>query len=494
MKTFKNHQVNLLKKNDLMCLNKTWYRYICFGVLIIIGNIHTLSAQNNSWFTKIEGAGNTYPSTITTDKDDNVLSSGSFTSDVYVYNDSFKLINTQTRAAYIIKLTKTGKFLWSKKFESNISCGLSKITTDDSGNIYTGGSFQSKLYFDNDSIISSNINPASNSDAFIICFDKLGNKKWVKTFYSSLLTSLYTINFNQNELYFTTIFRDSTITFNGHIFKGISYKSGNFVSNCLLCKINTKGDIIWGKVFSSENRCYIQTLNFDKDNNLYIGGTMSYKFLDIDGKRYIPNDTTGSIFFAKLARNGDMKWIKFANTDNKNNIGRVKNLIFDENSNIYAGGSFINYFKFQTLDFKVKIQPTTYDYDIFIIKMDSSGNVIWGKSYGTNKKDAFDMLSGLVYQEGIYFTADYFNTSIDLDTFHLKTIATGGITYIAKMDKNGNILKIFQPKVINIYNQASSGALTNNKNGQIYLTGTFNNGVSFDTLTPVSKDGVSTKN
>jgi len=116
-------------------------------------------------------------------------------------------------------------------------------------------------------------------------------------------------------------------------------------------------------------------------------------------------------------------------------------IIVDDWGNIYSTGFFDN-----TVDFDPGI-GTHYltaigGHDIYIQKLDSSGALLWVKSFGGNLDDigwsiALDNL-GNIYSTGS------FNSTVDFDpgpgNSFLTTTAMSQDVYIQKLDSNGNFI------------------------------------------------------
>ena len=81
------------------------------------------------------------------------------------------------------------------------------------------------------------------------------------------------------------------------------------------------------------------------------------------------------------------------------------------------------------------------DYDIFISKLDSSGNFVWAKSLGGT---GYDVSYGIALDSGgNVYTTGSFSGTVDFDpgagTFNLTSAGTGDI-FVSKLDSNGNFV------------------------------------------------------
>jgi hypothetical protein len=164
-------------------------------------------------------------------------------------------------------------------------------------------------------------------------------------------------------------------------------------------------------------------------------------------------------------------WAKGA-TGNNGDIG--KSISVGINGNIYVTG----WFESPTLIFgsDTLTNPNATLADIFIVKYDASGNVIWAKGAGGHSRDnSFSIASDI--NENIYITGWAWSDSITFDSI---TISGSG-AFIAKYDSSGNALWVHCSSG-NLYDYGNG--ITVDPNGNSIMTGTFSDtSITFGTLT-----------
>lgn len=117
--------------------------------------------------------------------------------------------------------------------------------------------------------------------------------------------------------------------------------------------------------------------------------------------------------------------------------------------------------------------------DIFISKIDSAGNFMWAKQIG---KESYDQGSSIVLDAtgNIYVTGFFSMDSTDFDpgagTHYLSNPNSGALTYILKLDSEGNF--IWAKELGPDNNSPSSVAVDGT--GHLLLTGIFGGTVDFD--------------
>jgi hypothetical protein len=132
-------------------------------------------------------------------------------------------------------------------------------------------------------------------------------------------------------------------------------------------KFDSIGNLIWTKQFGTSKDDIINWLAIDVKGNLYVTG---YTNGILNEKNFGNED----LFVAKFDTKGTIEWQKQYGTDSTD----VGNKIYlDIQGNIYVAGST-----------KGSMGKTSFGKtDCIILKLDSTGNIIWTKQFGTNEHD-----------------------------------------------------------------------------------------------------------
>src|SRR5258706_214662 len=160
---------------------------------------------------------------------------------------------------------------------------------------------------------------------------------------------------------------------------------------------------LWAKAMGDTLYDHGNSIAVDATGNVYtIGSFHGTFYLTASSLAYY------DIFISKLDASGNFIWAKAI--DGTNDL-YAPSLYLDASGNVYSTGSFQ-----YTVDFD--LGPGTFyltsagDYDVFILKMDSSGNFVWAKSMGGSNRDVGGTIavdaSGNIYTAGQFFqTADF---------------------------------------------------------------------------------------
>ena len=134
---------------------------------------------------------------------------------------------------------------------------------------------------------------------------------------------------------------------------------------------------------------------------------------------------------ATFSQTPHFQWAKGSTGNNNDNAYGVAT---DPSGNVFIAGYFIS----STITFGSFSLTNAGSQDIYLVKYDASGNVLWAKSAGgTGFDDAFSVATDL--SGNVFITGMFSSPSINFDTVSLTNLS-GADMYLAKYDANGNAL------------------------------------------------------
>ena len=447
-------------------------KLILFTLLI---TFNSLNAQVSfEWAKKFDG-GQSVGKSIVVDEKGNSYITGFFigTVDFDPSPNVFNLSGTGGGDIFICKINAQGNLVWAKGLQGSGPTGGSRddqglsISIDSIGNVYTTGFFRKTVDFDpgiNTYNLTVTGSTSSNSDAFVLKLDSLGDFEWAIQMGNSQ-------DYEQGN----SITADN----NGFIYVA-GLAAGNFIS-----KINSQnGNIVWSKSFTtSSSNINIESIQTDKNGNVYTVGNFN-NTVDFDPGSSTFNITAAGmdVFISKLDSLGNFVWAK-SFTGNSSSSSKAASCIIDDFENLIIYGDFNG-----TVDFdpNVGVFNLSSSQSVFLTKLDTAGNLIWGKNIeGANVNDGvFDADKSLSVDKNgnIYLTGHFQNTvdfNPDIPQFNL-TSQGGADIFICLLDSSG----IFN----NAFSFGSSGLSTSDlgysiaidNNFSILSTGYFHDVVDFD--------------
>jgi hypothetical protein len=271
---------------------------------------------------------------------------------------------------FLIKTDASGNVQWAKTYGGPSSDVASSVQqTSDGGYIVAGRT----LSFG-----------AGNYDAFLVKTDANGNLQWAKTYGRTYAD------------YASSVQQTSD---GGYIVAGYTNSFGAGMSDIFLIKTDANGDIIWAKTYGGTSGDNAYSVQQTSDGGYIVAGrTASFGAGGTD------------IFLIKTDANGNIIWAKT------------------------YGGTYDDwaYSVQQTSDGGYILAGYTDSFyavrlDIFLIKTDANGNIIWAKTYGGTSGD--NAYSVQQTSDGGYIVAGYTNSfgAGWTDAFLIKTDENGDI-------------------------------------------------------------------
>ena len=402
----------------------------------LVGNFCQAQDAKLDWVKTLWGYSTGYGHTIKLDKSGNIYTMGNFAFDTD-FDPGPKQKVLKARGDYqdifISKLDANGNFLWAKRiggwYEEN---GLS-MDLDPQGNILICGFFQDSVDFDPDSSVH-NLYSWGGHDAFILKLDNEGKFLWVGAITGPNWDLAYCIKTD----YLGNIFVSGEYKVNGYIEIGsYSYKLSNEgQKKGYLLKLAPDGKIDW-VIESVGNKDQTgNTLGVDKTGNVWWAGRFDGN-VDMDpglAQFKLYSQGFSDVFIGKYSPSGKFIW---AGTIGGLGEDFVSSIEIDSKNDVLLAGSFK-----QNIDLNPGISIKEFnskgDFDFYMIKTDSAGNFLWGKTVGSDSTDILNSIT-LDKDDNIYATGSYFG-KVDFNPGQTAQNAVSkgeSDIFICKLNSNG---------------------------------------------------------
>ena len=343
--------------------------------------------------------------------------------------------------AFVSKLDSSGNFVWAKGFGGTSGDYGNSIAVDSSGNVYTTGYFPGTVDFD-PGAGTSNLTSAGGADAFVSKLDSSGNFVWAKSFGGALNDVGYSIAVDSSGNVYTTGYLQGTGDFDPGA--GTSNLTSAGDADAFVSKLDSSGNFVWAKSFGGTSGDYPNSIAVDSSGNVYTTGSIAGT-VDFDpgaGTFNLTSAGGADAFVSKLDSSGNFVWAKrFGGT--LSDYGQ--SIEVDSSGNVYTTGYFNG-----TVDFDPGAGTSNLTSagtnDVFVSKLDSSGNFVWAKGFGGTSGDVSTSIA--VDSSGNVYTTGYFNGTVDFDpgagTSNL-TSAGGADVFVLKLTSSGEVLTVAAP-------------------------------------------------
>lgn len=389
---------------------------------------------------------------IAIDENNNLYVAGSFYDDFTIENTTLTAVGGND--IFIAKFSNAGDLIWVRQAGGEWHDQAYSITVN-KDHLYITGYFNFEAAFE-DTVVSLD----GTNIFFIAKYDINGNFIWVNAEGNYGLNDGYSITSDNNDnIYVTGRFED-TIFFQ---------QDTNLISSgrmdIFIAKYNVNGDLIRAKQAGGTSFDMGRFITTDNNDNIYVTG--EFRDTAYFDTAVLITDEHFNVFLSKYDSAGNLLWIKHIES---NADCYSRSIATDNNNFVYIPGSFRDTINFNdTLpDGNEAILTSIGNYDIFIAKYDTSGNLLWIKQIGDKYYNGGNYI--VTDSEDNFYLVGNFKEAISIgDTLLIcySPDENSVNVFIAKFDNNGNFI---WAKKIGSYIDGVGGIITDIDNN-VYVTG-----------------------
>lgn len=395
-------------------------------------------AQDVKWakgFGSTDGV--TIAKSVATDASGNSYTTGYFseTVDFDPGEGVYNLTSEGGTDIFVLKLDASGNFVWAKRIGGPADDQGLGISLDASGNIYLVGSFRETVDFDPGEGVDSHTSMGLQ-DIFILKLNPAGNYLWS-------LRKGGRVNDAANAV--TTDAEGNILVIGTYAGTDGYPVSDEWVSlkgspDVFISKIDANGTFIWTRFFGSVGTETSGGVAVDNVGNVYITGSFAGEM-----NPQLPPPNTflrpkglSDIFVIKLSVDGVPQWVKaFGGTHNDSG----NSIAVDQSGNIYLAGAFSTAVTFDPADEEHSTLSSKGLTDIFVAKLNNSGDFLWAKGMGGAENDAANALT--INSKGHILTTGVFRSEVDFSTGPEKvslTAAGNSDIFILQLSSSGEFI------------------------------------------------------
>lgn len=323
------------------------------------------SLGNILWVKGISGTNITNISSITTDLEANIYVTGEYRETTYF--DFTSITSYDHTDGFIGKFNSQGQLLWINTIGwRDMDAGIDLFSNDT--NVFLCGVFKDSTYFDSTLLISE-----GNTDIFICSLDNYGNYLWINQIGGTWWDVSRSISFVNNDIIMAGIISDS-VNFCNSDTTIITYGS----SDAFVASYSNTGGFKWAKSFGGVAVDGSIAVTHDFGNNIFLFGYFN-AMANFDSITLV-SSSEYDYFICKLSANGAVLWSKKIETT----IYPIDDfwnhsLESDTQGNIYITGWFRDSLVYEDLTIQ-----SNGSYDIFVLKIDNNGDLVWCLTAGND--------------------------------------------------------------------------------------------------------------
>lgn len=268
------------------------------------------------------------------------------------------LTSVGTEDGFIAKYTTDGQLIWLKQLGGNSADRLNGITIIDDNTIVVAGEMKGVLYYGTDSLVAQD-----RLDAVVLQIDSSGQINWAKQAGGMGDDSAIDVVANiAGTVWVTGYYENDLSADNDTVF---SYGT----RDAFVWKLNPNGTTVWLSHLGGPGFDEGVSIAIDSHLDCYVTGS----FRDII---YTNQDTafgnlSNDIFVVKYDNNGNATWVR---TMGGPSSDRAQCVAVDGQDNICLTGWYNAYLDVDTVRLADRQEE-----DIFLVKMNSMGDLLWAK-------------------------------------------------------------------------------------------------------------------
>jgi len=187
---------------------------------------------------------------------------------------------------------------------------------------------------------------------------------------------------------------------------------------------------VWAKRAGGSSYDYGYCIHTDPGGNIYVAGAFSSGSITF-GSNTFNNYGQDDIFVVKYDPSGNVLWARHAGGSS---VDDANGITTDLNGNVYVTGYFLS----STITFGSTTLTNAGSSDLFVVKYDSSGNILWAKNTGGSLGEAGSAITADA--NGNVYVTGYSNSSVFIFGSDTLTGAGSDDIIVLKYSNAGNAL------------------------------------------------------
>ncbi len=321
-------------------------------------------------------------------------------------------------------ISNAQNFPWAKSANGGGPDEGTAVAIDASGNTFVTGFFSSPtIVFGTYTLTNTAL-----ETIFIVKYDPSGNVLWAKSGAGGISQdrAFSVCTDPSGNSFITGYFLSPSVTFGTY-----TITNGGAGWAVYLVKFDPTGNVLWAKSAGGWSQDLSYGVSCDPSGNVFMTGQFSSAMITF-GTFTLTSGGWNTIFITKYDPNGNVLWAK--------NAGGTGNDCSTAISIDGAGNSYITgYFWSSSITFGTYTLTNVGCSDLFIVKYDPNGNVLWANNSGGLSCEGSASISSDAVGN-TYITGGFNGTSnLIFGTYTLSNVGVQNM-FVAKYDTNGNVI------------------------------------------------------
>lgn len=265
-------------------------------------------------------------------------------------------------------------YSWMKGFGNADSESVSDVAVDGSGNIYFVGSYTGTL-----SIGGQSITSLGNTDFYVAKMTPDGSLSWLKSGGSNAIEEANAVAVDASGNVFVAGLSNDYTAFDGNSFPSLGDKDG------FLMKLDADGNFMYVRTIGCFNNDNAYDVVVDHSNNVIVTGYFNYALQVSTTSLFQYAKGANDVFLVKFDNDGTYMWT-MSYAASSNDYG--KRVVCDNADNIYLAGEYKGNFNINGSTLQ-----SPNDLNVFLVKLNSSGEVQWAVQRGASGDDNVKAMS-----------------------------------------------------------------------------------------------------
>ena len=381
----------------------------------------------------------------------------------------------------ILGFAQSPNWLWAKRAGGGGPVDAFHICVDSIGYVYVTGLFMSStIVFDADTLTNM-----GSGNIFVVKYNASGDVVWARSTggnFDDMGTGIC-VDANGN-VYVTGQFWSPSIVFGTDTL--VNNDSLKSTCDVFILKYDRNGNEVWAKSAGGPSYDMGTSISCDLNKNICVTGIFRSSIISFESDTIVNADTTtgtNDIFIVMYDTLGNLLWTKSAGGINHDEVYSVK---IDASGNSLITG----YFTSPSITFGgiTLTNSSSNNGNLFIVKYNNLGNVVWAKSVG----DTSEVSSLSVSVDNVgnsYITGYFWGTQLFFGSILLTNSDNTGNSseiFVAKYDTAGNVVWA-RSAGGNSYDEGNGICV--DEIGNVYIIGNFySSSISFGSST-ISNNG-----